>query len=361
MKLGARIFKTGIAIVLALFVAEILHLPSPVFAGIAAIFAVQPTIYRSYLSIIEQIQANLIGAILAVLFVLLLGNHVIFVGLAAIIAITLILKLRIENTIGLSLVTMISIMEAPGENFIQFAVIRFSTIMLGVLSSFIVNLIFLPPKYETKLFYRVSHVTEDMLKWIRLSTRHASENHLLKKDIEKIKERLTKIDQVYLLFKEERSYFKMNIVAKNRKLVVYRQMISTLRRAFEILKRLHRFENEISNLPEEIHQMIQGQLDCLMSYHEQLLLKFVGKVKSDIAFESVHNVCAQRNELMDVFIKRLKTYDFQEDYQPFHLMHLISSILDYNEHLEHLEKLIGSFQSFHVEENEVKIEENHEE
>lgn len=70
MKLGARILKTGIAIVLALLLARLLQLPSPVFAGIAAIFAVQPTIYQSYLSIIEQVQGNLIGAITAVLFVL---------------------------------------------------------------------------------------------------------------------------------------------------------------------------------------------------------------------------------------------------------------------------------------------------
>ena len=47
MKLGARILKTGIAIVLALLIAQLIGLPSPVFAGIAAIFAVQPTIYRS--------------------------------------------------------------------------------------------------------------------------------------------------------------------------------------------------------------------------------------------------------------------------------------------------------------------------
>ena len=63
MKLGARIFKTGIAIVLSLYSAQLLHSPSPVFAGIAAIFAIQPTIYRSYLTIIEQIQGNLIGAV----------------------------------------------------------------------------------------------------------------------------------------------------------------------------------------------------------------------------------------------------------------------------------------------------------
>ena len=67
MKLGARIFKTGVAIVFALFIAELLQLPNPVFAGIAAIFAIQPSIYRSYLTVVEQIQSNLIGAMIAVL------------------------------------------------------------------------------------------------------------------------------------------------------------------------------------------------------------------------------------------------------------------------------------------------------
>ncbi|MFD3203724.1 aromatic acid exporter family protein, partial [Bacillus sp. LR_5] len=56
MKLGARIFKTGIAITLALYLASWIGLPAPIFAGIAAIFAIQPSIYRSFLIIIDQVQ-----------------------------------------------------------------------------------------------------------------------------------------------------------------------------------------------------------------------------------------------------------------------------------------------------------------
>ena len=156
MKLGARIFKTGIAIVLSLYLAQLLHSPSPVLAGIAAIFAIQPTIYRSFLTIVEQIQGNLIGAILAVIFVLLLGNHIIIIGLAAIIVIAINLKLKIGNTIGLSLVTLVSIMETPGTDFIPFAGIRFSTIMIGVFSAFVVNLVFLPPNMRSKLYFKIS-------------------------------------------------------------------------------------------------------------------------------------------------------------------------------------------------------------
>ena len=249
MKLGARILKTGIAIVLSLYLGQLLHSPSPVFAAIAAIFAIQPTIYRTYLTIIEQIQGNLIGALLAIVFVLVIGNHFIVIGLAAIIVITLNFKLKIENTIGLSLVTLIAIMETPGGDFLQFAMIRFSTIMLGVLSAFVVNLVFIPPKYEKKLFEQISETTDEVIRWIRMSTRHAFEHNQLKADIENFKDRAAKMSEFYTMYKEERSYFKKDKLEKSRKLVIYRQMILAARKGLDTLKRLHRFDNELLHLP----------------------------------------------------------------------------------------------------------------
>lgn len=355
MKLGARILKTGIAIILALLFARLIGLPSPVFAGIAAIFAVQPTIYRSYLSILEQIQGNTIGALMAVIFVLLFGNHIVIIGLAAIIVITITLKLKLENAIGLSLVTLVAIMETPGDTFIEFAVIRFLTIMLGVLSAFVVNLIFLPPKYETKLYLQISNSTTEITKWIRLNIRGASEHKLLKNDIEKLKETIIKIEQLYLMYKEERN-FKHNNLLKTRKLVIYRQMISTLKRALDTLKRLHRFENEIASLPDDLQNMIQQQLDCLIHHHEHAMLKFISKVRPHVIFDEGNNRI-NRKELFNIFL----TYQLQattevED-SNYHLMQVISAIVDYDEYIEHLDVLITSFQSYHKEENAVTISE----
>ena len=141
MKLGARVLKTGVAIVFALFLAELLHAPSPVFAGIAAVFAIQPSIYRSYLTILEQIQGNLIGATIAVLFGIIFGHHIVAVGIAAIIVLGLMMKFKLEKSISLALVTVIAIMEVPGDDFVMFGLIRFGTVMLGVFAAFIVNLL----------------------------------------------------------------------------------------------------------------------------------------------------------------------------------------------------------------------------
>jgi len=356
MKLGARILKTGIAIILSLFLSELFQLPTPVFAAIAAIFAMQPTIYRSFLTIIEQIQGNIIGAVIAVLFVLTFGNDIFFIGLAAIIVITINLKLKIENTISLSLVTMLVIMETPGDTFLQFALVRFSTIMLGVLSAFIVNLVFLPPKYEKKLYLDITNITEETTKWIRLTIRHASEHKLLKNDIGKMKAAVRNLDHLYAMYKEERYYLKRNTFVKARKLVIYRQMISTVKRSLETLRKLHRFENDLQEMPADFQNTVQQQLDCLIHYHEHVMLKFIGKVRPQVTFEE-GDIYLNRKELVQLFFSKQKEAKLSDEATLTHTMQIISAIIDYDEQVEHLDKLITSFQTHHKKSSKVSIDE----
>jgi len=219
-----------------------------------------------------------------------------------------------------------------------------------------VNLIFLPPKYENKLFTSVAEVTAEIIRWIRYSIRHASEHRLLKNDIVKIKDSMIKIDQLFLMYTEERNYFKKTTLVKSRKLVVYRQMVSTAKRALDVLKRLHRYENELQQMPTEFQNAIQAQLDCLINHHEQMLLKFIGKIKPNAALEK-QDECMSKQDLFDLFLAQQKGID--EPYAPilFHSMQVIASIIEYREQIEHLDTLINSFQSFHKGANEVELEE----
>ncbi|MDV6379289.1 aromatic acid exporter family protein [Sporosarcina sp. GW1-11] len=357
MKLGARVLKTGIAIVFALFLANLLELPTAVFAGIAAIFAIQPTIYRSYLTIVEQLQGNLIGAVVAVVFTLIFGPQLVIVGLAAVIVMIIMLKLGLEKSISLALVTMIAVMEVKGDDFLTFALLRVATILVGVLAAFLVNLVFMPPKYETKLFQAIHQAQDEIIRWTRLAGRQASEHSATKKSLSKVKERLTQIDQLYLLFKEERSYIKKISATKARRLVVYRQMITTTRSSYDVLKRLHQFENELINLPEHFRMMIQERLEALLVYHEQLHLKFVGKLKADHDENGLQSEFIQRQEVMEIFAKEIALTKEEEEFSAYHLLHVLSSILNYEEQLEHLDTLIISYQSrFEDEDNALEDE-----
>ncbi|WP_019413449.1 aromatic acid exporter family protein [Paenisporosarcina sp. TG20] len=355
MKLGARIVKTGVAIVFALFMADLLNLPSPIFAAIAAIFAIQPSIYRSYLSIIEQIQSNLIGAGIAVIFALIFGHHYVAVGLAAVITIAIMLKLKLEKSISLALVTTIAIMEVQSDDFLTFALIRFTTIVVGVLAAFLVNLVFMPPKYETKLFQSIQKTTDELIRWTRIAKLQASEHNATKQALDKLRERLIKIDQFYLFYKEERSYLRNKKHAKARKLVVYRQMISVANKSWDVLKRLHLYENELSNLPNHFRLMIQERLNFLLTYQEQLHLKYTGQLKPDHSIWTGNEDLLKRHEVMEIFAREIALSKEEETFSSYHLLHLLSSVLDYEEQLEHLDTLIVSHQNYHGDEIKVDL------
>lgn len=358
MKLGARILKTGVAISLALFLANLLELPSPVFAGVAAIFAIQPSIYRSYITLLEQVYGNLVGATIAVIFVLTIGSNYLTIGLAAILAIVLMLKLKLDNPVPLTLVTIIIIMDSHTTDFLSFASLRFLTILLGIFSAFIVNLIFLPPKYEVRLFKSIHEVSEEVVRWIRVSIRHASDHVSVKEDIDRLDEKLIKVDQWYSFYKEERSYTKKQQYAKARKLVLYRQMIATSKKSLDVLKRLHRFENELTELPEQFHMMVQERLESLASYHEQLYMKYVGKLRPEHSESSGVDASIKRHEVMAIFVKEINIALEAEDrdFSVYHLMHVLSAMVDYEEQLEHLDLLIIAYLNYHSDEVDVELE-----
>ncbi|WP_203334743.1 FUSC family protein [Planococcus beigongshangi] len=358
MKLGARILKTGVAISLALFLANLLELPSPVFAGVAAIFAIQPSIYRSYITLLEQVYGNLVGATIAVIFVLTIGSNYLTIGLAAILAIVLMLKLKLDNPVPLTLVTIIIIMDSHTTDFLSFASLRFLTILLGIFSAFIVNLIFLPPKYEVRLFKSIHEVSEEVVRWIRVSIRHASDHVSVKEDIDRLDEKLIKVDQWYSFYKEERSYTKKQQYVKARKLVLYRQMIATSKKSLDVLKRLHRFENELTELPEQFHMMVQERLESLASYHEQLYMKYVGKLRPEHSESSGVDASIKRHEVMAIFVKEINIALEAEDrdFSVYHLMHVLSAMVDYEEQLEHLDLLIIAYLNYHSDEVDVELE-----
>ena len=346
MKLGARVLKTGVAIVFALFIAQSLNLPSPVFAGIAAIFAIQPTLYRSYLTIIEQIQGNLIGAATAVTFGLLFGHHIVAVGIAAIIVMAIMLKLKLDKSLSLALVTLIAIMEVQGDDFLLFGLIRFGTVMVGVVAAFIVNIVFIPPKYEVKLFKKMNSLQDDIIRWTRLAVRQASEHTSGKMAIKKLSTRLDDINTLYNLYKEECHYRK-------------RQMLLTSKKSLELLQRLNKHENELAKLPENLSLMLQQRLDFLLTYHEQLLLKYTGKLRPEHSKWTRDENFVQSDQIMDIFIEYIaesKKHETPEQFSSYHLLYILSCILDYEENLEHLDTLIMAYRNHHGKEMNLDLE-----
>src|SRR5690606_22629792 len=117
---------------------------SPVIAAVAAIFAMQPTIYRSWRYLLDQLQTNTLGAVLAMAGGAMFSNEPIAVGLVCILVIMICIRLKMNETIGVTLVTVVAVMEASGQW--EFAITRFTLILIGIVSAFLINILVFPPK-----------------------------------------------------------------------------------------------------------------------------------------------------------------------------------------------------------------------
>jgi uncharacterized membrane protein YgaE (UPF0421/DUF939 family) len=151
--IGARVLKTGLAVAIALWVGSLIGLTSPLISAIAAIFTIQPSIYRSWKQVLEQVQSNLLGAVIAIGAVWLVGTSPITVGIVCICVILLCLRIGTEDTIGLTLVTVVVIMEAGGNQGWLLAADRLGGIMTGIVAAFVVNVAVAPPRH-TKRFVK---------------------------------------------------------------------------------------------------------------------------------------------------------------------------------------------------------------
>jgi len=134
MKLGARILKTGLAVVAAYYVCGWLNLEPTLLVVVAAVLTTLPSVYLSIRFFIDQLQANTIGAVLGVAAAAALGNDPLAIGLAVIVVILINMVLKLESTISLSIVTVIAVMEEPDA-----AIIRFVLIMTGVVLATVIN------------------------------------------------------------------------------------------------------------------------------------------------------------------------------------------------------------------------------
>ncbi len=276
--LGPRVLKTGIAVALALYITKWLGLSPPVFAAIAATFTVQPSIYRSWKQVLEQFQANLLGAVIAVASIYLFGNNPIVIGLVTMIVIVISLKLKMESSISLTVITVLIMMSSQEFEGIITAANKFLIVLVGMGSAFLVNLTVYPPNFN-------KHFTDKMdssFKTLSLLIRTAISNELTEKTFQKqwreLRKDIARLEELYKLLDEEREKISKVKSLDVRELVVFKQMLACLHHGVRLLDIVedHFFQSRPHK--QETNEF-DGHLEELIHYHEMILLKYSGKIK----------------------------------------------------------------------------------
>ena len=141
-----QIVKSAVATVGSWLLAElILHGPPPVFAAIAALLVVQPSLNQSFTKAIERSIGVIVGVVVAALLGLALGDGTWVIMIAILAALLLAWLLRMTagtaNQVAISAMLVLALgTAAPG-----YAVDRILETLLGAAIGFVVNVALVPP------------------------------------------------------------------------------------------------------------------------------------------------------------------------------------------------------------------------
>jgi uncharacterized membrane protein YgaE (UPF0421/DUF939 family) len=329
---GARVLKTGIAITLALYISSLLQLTPPVIAAVAAIFAVQPSIYRSWRYLWEQLQTNVLGAVTAMIAGSFVSKDPIAIGFVCVLAIAVCLKLKMEETIGLTLVTVVAVMDASGDW--RFALNRFGLILIGIGAAFLINILFFPPKPRQQFVDQIQSMFGSMSLLLRTVISNEMKESVFREQKDSLQRSLQSLSDKYRLFEEETKKLKRGKFGHIRQLVVYKQMLVTLEKGAAVLDAVqqHYFQ---ALRAEDTDKLFDHQLEMLMKAHEQVLLKFDNKLKLEFRLGSGWEESNER------FIQSMiQRYEQKQDGK-IRLAVVAAAIYDYGYHIGRLDKLVA--------------------
>lgn len=343
---GARILKTGMAVTLALYLSVLFNFASPVGAAIAAIFAMQPSIYRSWRYFLDQIQTSTMGAVIALLGGMLLSNEPIAVGLVCILVIMISMKMNRADTIGLTLVTVISVMEASGQW--QFALTRFLLTLTGILSAFIINITVFPPQPRKQYIQQIENVFTSLSLLLRTAVSHEMKESVFRDEKNGLEGAIKALADKYALFEEEQKQLRRAKYSQTRQMVVYKNLLGSLQKGYQVLEAIDRHYFQ-ADRTEQTDELFDRHLEQLIKYHEYILLKFEEKLKPGA------NDSEPLAEDNDRFLKSaINGYDPQKSGQ-LRLSVVAAAIYDYGYQLERLDKVADQIHRMNADDKDSTV------
>ncbi|MFC4768636.1 FUSC family protein [Effusibacillus consociatus] len=142
--IGARVIKTSLAVAISILLARSYDLDTPHFAGIIAVLAVQPSIYRTFRHGIQQTISAVLGASLGAFALYAVGDSFFVMGIVALLLMTLHVKIRWTNSLLVAVVIAINTMGTTHLSFAESALNQMALVLIGMGIGTLINLLHKP-------------------------------------------------------------------------------------------------------------------------------------------------------------------------------------------------------------------------
>lgn len=283
VNIGPRMLKTGIAITLTLVITDFFEMELQMVAAIAAVLAMQPSIMRSFEYFKEVVIGNTVAVIFSLLGIFLLGAHPLSVGVVAIVSIAVNVRLGLNKTASLTVLTIVTIMIASNGIIDFFYIVnRLSLVVIGVSSAFIVNAVIFPPNHQKLLFNELTKAFDRTLFLLRVIPNKTMSLPTIKVEDEELEKRIAKIKKYYDILLEERSrFFIRNKINFLRTIVIFKHIIAVLERQYELINQLEKNIEVIDSLSGGKSHVIKKLITEITNYSENVFLLYQNKIIID--------------------------------------------------------------------------------
>lgn len=274
--------KTGIAVTLTLVITSFFEMKLELVAAIAAVLAMQPSIMRSLTYLKEVVIGNSVAVIFSIIGIFLLGDHPLSVGAVVIISIAINVRLGLNKTVSLTVLTIITIMLQSDGIDIPFIINRISLVVIGVISAFIVNALVFPPDHQKLLFKRIEDAVKQTLFLLRVIPNKTMSVPTIKDEDREVEKKIIKIKEYFDILVEERGrLFIRNKINFLRTIVIYRQMIRVLEKQYTLIQQMENNMAEIEEMGSGKIQVIKRLINEITNYSENVFLLYQNKIVLD--------------------------------------------------------------------------------
>lgn len=166
--IGPRTVKTGLAVSLALFLADLRGSPSPIFAAIGAIGAMSRTLGDAFETCLTQFCGILLGASFGTVFVSIFPEfRYIRVGLGLILLILICVGLRLHFAVSLAGIVLISICLSPPEEAFFYGINRLVDTSIGLATALVINVCIKPYNNYKKVCQLFTHFLQSVPAYVQ--------------------------------------------------------------------------------------------------------------------------------------------------------------------------------------------------
>ena len=163
--LGLRTIKTGVALALAIFVAQILEIEYPFFVGMTAIISMDKTMTNSLKMGRNRVVGTFLGACIGVLLSYVDRGNPLLCGIGIMMLILICNKLRLQGSITIGGIVMIAIMVHTDKTPLFYGFHRTFDTLICALVSLFVNIVLFPYANNKRLTNIIVQLWEQLIKF----------------------------------------------------------------------------------------------------------------------------------------------------------------------------------------------------